>query len=452
MSWPGSRFAISVSGGLSHTWGFLGGRFGAADFLVPNQAADNAGDQGEGQRHGAGKDNAVKAEQAAQYEEKRQEKQPLIQQRDEGGVGRLSGGLQKGLAELIQAVEGPDDYGGKYKNLTICNHFRVIDKGGDDGVSGKKADDGEKAAESCREEGCIADDFPHALEIARTVIIGDGGLQSHADAHGKHGDEHADFAGNALGRQRNSAVADDHAVGDDMGHAVQKSAEGHGKPQGHDAERHLRAEGKLFRGQRKRRLPAADIVQQIGAADTVAQYGGEGGSCHIPGKYQDEQGVQPNVGQGAQTVGNHGLPSCAVRADHVGEHVVEHDEGRAEGNDPQVGDGVGQGVCVCAQSLADGGDGQVDHSQKEQSKDKRGIAAEGRVLFYLIRIFLPQSQGDGRTAAAAKQGAQPGQDGKHRTAERDGGNFSRVAGLADEEGVSHIVNDHHQHDDYGRQA
>ena len=179
---PGSSFAMPVSGGLSYTWGFLGGSFVSADFPVPYQAADNAGDQGEGQRHGAGKDNAVKAEQAAQYKEKRQEKQPLIQQRDKGGVGRLSGGLQKGLAELIQAVEGPDDYGGKYKNLTICNHFRVIDKGGDDGVPGKKADDGEKAAESRREEGCIADDFPHAFEIARTVIIGDCGLQSHADA------------------------------------------------------------------------------------------------------------------------------------------------------------------------------------------------------------------------------------------------------------------------------
>lgn len=75
-------------------------------------------------------------------------------------------------------------------------------------------------AEAEGKNGGIAYDPVGALMIAFPVVIGNGRLESHTNTHGKHGKEHSNLAGHALGCQRYRTVADHNAVGDNAGDAV----------------------------------------------------------------------------------------------------------------------------------------------------------------------------------------------------------------------------------------
>ena len=191
-----------------------------------------------------------------------------------------------------------------------------------------------------------------------------------------------------------------------MGQAHQKGAAGHGKAQGYHGPGDFRAQGELLRGQGEEGLLPRHIVQQIKAADAVAEHGGPGGPGHVPGKNQYEQGVQGDIGDGAGAVGDHGFPGGAVGSDHIGEHIVEHDKGGAQGDDAQVAHRVCHGVRVRSQQAADGGEKEIDRQQKRHAQGKGRKAAEGGIAFHGLRILFPESQGDGGTASAAEQGSQ----------------------------------------------
>ena len=111
-----------------------------------------------------------------------------------------------------------------------------------------------------------------------------------------------------------------------------------------------------------------------------------------------------------------------------------------------------QRIGIGAQSQGNGSGARQNRRRKQNPRKQRGIAAEGGQLLDFSRFFFSESQRDRGTSAVAEQGAKTGEDGKDRAAQGNGGDLYRVAGLPDEKGVGHIVNNHHQHDDDGRQT
>lgn len=70
----------------------------------------------------------------------------FVQEGHKGGIGSFSRGLQKGLTELVKAIEGACGEGGVYKNPAVGDNPCVVHKDGNHLIAEKEAEQGENAA------------------------------------------------------------------------------------------------------------------------------------------------------------------------------------------------------------------------------------------------------------------------------------------------------------------
>jgi len=387
-----------------------------------------------------------------QQKQHRQIKQSFVKERHQCGIGGFPGGLQEGLAKLVQPIEGAGNNGCQHHDLTIGNHLGIVDKGHNNPVSGKKTDEGEKGTKNHRKNAGALDNVVHPFPAAPAAVVGNGRLHTHTDTHGQHGKQHSDFSGHTLGRQRDGAVAHHQPVGNHGGNAHQKRAAGKGKAKGGDGKQYFFFQGKKLWMQGKGGLFFQDIIKKVAAADQVPKNRRQGGACHVPGKDQDEQGIQADIGQRSQNVCNHGLLCRAVGPYDIGKDVVEQNYRGAQRNDAQVAAGKGKCIPVRAKGQGNRLYGKKDNEEKKKTDKQGTAAAKACIGFDACGFFFPKGQGNRGAAPASEERSQAGEDGEQRRTQRDGGDFYRIPGLADEKSIRHIINNHYQHNEYGGQA
>ena len=183
----------------------------------------------------------------------------------------------------------------------------------------------------------------------------------------------------------------------------------------------------------------------------LADDGGHGGSRHLqpgsPQQAEDEDGVQDDVGQGADELGGHGQVGPAGGLEEPLEHDLEdHAEGAAQA-DP----GVGRAVVHDLVDVGLEGEEGVGEEDAQQGEDHEG--AQGQEDAHaggaVGPVLLPGPQGPGDQGVDAHGGAQD--DGEHQVLEREGQGDGGEGVLTDpghEHAVHHVVQGLDQHGDH----
>ena len=290
-----------------------------------------------------------------------------------------------------------------------------------------------------------ADGVLQALAVAGGVVVGRQRQHALADADPHVEGEALDLQNDADGRQGQIAVAHHQLVQDDIVHV---------KEEGGDGRRH--AHRKDGRDALPRGKPDAGVEgdhralahpgqhhEEVAAGDAVGQAGGDARAQHLqPVGQQDEheQRVEGDVQQPAQDDAEAGLLRAAHAAQKVGQHIGQHRRHAARHDDAgRVLPGVLVGVLARAQRRQDGPHAAA-HDQGEQRGDGRPqVQRKGRHTAGLVLAALAQQPRDEGAAPDARQARQTQRDVEDGQDEGGPRHHVGVVGLADIEGVGHVV-------------
>ena len=141
----------------------------------------------------------------------------------------------------------------------------------------------------------------------------------------------------------------------------------------------------------------------------------------------DLQVIESNVSDRPQNICNHALFCRTVCPNQVQKDVGEDGDRSKYCDDPQVRIGVVHRFVVCTQHAAYGAKKRQHQYRIDHAKDESAIEADGRGLTSTLAVIATQRQRDYYAAAGAKQRAEAGENGEHRSPQTNGCNHIRIA-------------------------
>ena len=201
-------------------------------------------------------------------------------------------------------------------------------------------------------------------------------------------------------------------------------------------------------------IPAVlpDVAEEDQGARAVADDRSDRSTPYPHPQGEDHEWVEDDVDDVSGDVCLHGHGNGAVRADEAAEALREHGDGSPEGDDPEIVLRVAKRQVIGADEAADPVEVRDDDEGKEDAGEDGAVEAQGRIAPDLVAVAGAECEGDRGASAGAEEGSEPRQEAEERSAEGDGGDHVRVAGLPDKKDVGHVVEDHDDHDNDGRQA
>ena len=385
-------------------------------------------------------------------EKGRRVKESLPENGERRGERGVPNGLQVIHAEIVQAEQRHADKADRHDARAQGENGLVLHEQPGDRHAQRVAQRGQRRAGENGEQPCFPDDLPCARRVARAVVVGDHRLYAEAERHRGHGDDHAGLSADAHCGDDACAVPDRDVVCDRVGHAHQEVADraGHAEPQ-HLQEYSLIPE-RMPRVQRERRASAAQVEENRGGGEQIADDRRNGGAPHAHAESGDKERVERDVGGGAEPVEQHGFLDGALGTHEVCEGAGKHDGRRAGGEHEQV--------VLCE---LQGGAVRTEEAEKGVRKQERGAAeqhaarkaqhnARAGADLGAGRVSGAERRGNRRAATAADQRAERHLEQEKGRSQRDRRHLRGISGLPDENQVRHVVGDGDEHHGDGGDA
>ena len=174
-------------------------------------------------------------------------------------------------------------------------------------------------------------------------------------------------------------------------------------------------------------------------AECLGDDGGQRRRPHAPAQHRHEQQVQHHVGQGGDDQKVQRALAVAQRVHDACKGVVHHTRAHTGEVAPEVGDGVGQHLRVGVHPPQQGGGEQNADDGEDQAADQSqqhgGVDGAG----HLIIIPCAEVAGDSHTHATGGAGEKADQQEDQRAGGTDGGQCVVSQKVADDQGVSGVV-------------
>lgn len=200
----------------------------------------------------------------------------------------------------------------------------------------------------------------------------------------------------------------------------------------------------VFRQNADRDLAAqtAQQAEKIEAGGDVGEHGRHGGALDLHTEHEDEQGIECDIQNSTEGDAETGLTGVALRADQMRECGIENGRRGAEADCPEkVPAREIMRLLVCAQNGQQRRQKQ-QHQQAVGRSDPGGAPeTEGRAVPGLFAVADAETAGDQTGSADAEEIGKSGQKDEQGHGDGRGGHLIRVAELADEKGIRHVVND-----------
>ena len=190
-------------------------------------------------------------------------------------------------------------------------------------------------------------------------------------------------------------------------------------------------------------LPAVEIDGQD-ACENLAQHGGQRCACNAHIKHKDEDGVEDDVENSTQALGNHGIDGAAGGGKQtLQHHLAEQAKGHAA-HDHQVIAAILDDILVCGLGgKEDAGTEQTEQQEKHIAAGRNEYAVQGHLIGTLV-VLCAQRTGNQRVHTHGAAGG----EADHQVLGREGqGNCVEgfLADHADEDAVHDVVQRLHQH-------
>ena len=188
---------------------------------------------------------------------------------------------------------------------------------------------------------------------------------------------------------------------------------------------------------------AAEMPEGVGGGAGHGGVGGPGGTLEAHGGEAkpavDEDGVEDDVGAGADEHGRHGVAGVALGAHEAAHAEGEVGEDVANEDDGEVGMGVGDGL----RGAAEEGEGLVEqeighHGNREEEEELEGDELAENLLG-LVLAALAQADGEDGGGAGADEDAEGGEYHHVGEGEREAGHGIGADGATDVEAVDDVV-------------
>ena len=173
--------------------------------------------------------------------------------------------------------------------------------------------------------------------------------------------------------------------------------------------------------------------------EELAQHGGQGRSEYAPVAGEDENGIEDCVGSGAGHHAEHGVFGASVRPDQVAHAVGDDEEGHSQQGDARILQGVGQHVRRGAEDLQKRFQQKLTQSGVDQSGHGHQDHTVSGDFGRLVRLLLPQTEGEAGGAPDAHQQCDGKADGGEGVGHVGGGVAQVAYALADKDLIHNVV-------------
>ncbi len=167
-------------------------------------------------------------------------------------------------------------------------------------------------------------------------------------------------------------------------------------------------------------------------------------------KPADHDRVKDDVGDSSDHAADHRLAARTFGADHEACGCGPDDERCAVGNVEDISFCEIISFRIRAEDPEDRLHEQDQQGGKDNADAERSVCNEGGDLFHPLFIVFAHRDGSRGASAHAEHVGKGHKQDKDRVRQADGSDLQRIAGLPDEEGVRHVVDDGDQAADDAR--